>query len=378
MFSKNMNTKLKVLLLLLLRIFNIDSSTSTTTSIMTDSDKIQVHDEALPLPFRRDKIVLLGDSITQMSFSAELSGWGTHLADVYQRRCDVFNRGMSGYNTNWYLKYLESDQGKYDVFDSMTSGAGSGGIYNNNGNENDGISDVKLVTIFFGANDASCSKLNPRHHVPIPTFESNLEKIVNLCKLNYGEKVRIVFITPPPVHHQSRLEFQIKRWGKDKATGELERNMELSSQYASSVMKVAKKMNYPSLNIWQMMQDATRIDGDNENDNANSSDGGDNERWSKYLSDGLHLSAEGNLFVGRSLNDLIAKEFPEIAVVPCEHTGYTGNSSSKGGEALGSEKGVGPWHDEINHLDAARAFADHSLCHDRGNGDGSVSKKRKV
>lgn len=267
-----------------------------------------------------------------------------------------FIRGMSGYNTDWYLKYLKTDQGKHDVFDSMKT---SGGV------QNDGITDVKLVTIFFGANDASCSKLNPRHHVPIPIFESNLEKIANLCKLNYGENVRIVFITPPPVHHESRLEFQIRRWGKDKATGELERNMELSSQYASSVVKVAKELNYPCLNIWQMMQDATRGD----------------ERWSKYLSDGLHLSAEGNLFVGRNLNDLIAEKFPEIAVIPCEHTGYTGNSSSKGGEALGSEKGVGPWHDEINHLDAEKAFADHSLCHDSGNGgdgDGGVSKRRKL
>lgn len=67
----------------------------------------------------RGKIILLGDSITQMSFSATLSGWGSYIADVYQRRCDVYNRGMSGYNTDWFLRYLKSEEGQNDVFGMM-------------------------------------------------------------------------------------------------------------------------------------------------------------------------------------------------------------------------------------------------------------------
>ena len=46
---------------------------------------------------RRAKIILYGDSITQMSFSAIDCGWGAYIADRYQRRADVLNRGMYKY-----------------------------------------------------------------------------------------------------------------------------------------------------------------------------------------------------------------------------------------------------------------------------------------
>jgi len=268
---------------------------------------------------KRNKIILLGDSITQLSFSASLSGWGAHISDIYQRRCDVYNRGMSGYNTDWFLKYINSPTGKYDVFDSMTD-------------PDDSV--VKLVTIFFGANDASCENLNPRHHVPTDRFESNLKEIIRLCRLHYGEKVRIILITPPPVHHDSRLRFQIEKFG-DKATGELERSLDLSQKYAQVVEKVAKEMNLPCLNLWSMMQEAMP---------------GEDEPWGIFFNDGLHFSKEGNTFVGEKIVDLIQNHFPEIAVTPCPYTNYCGNSSSKGGSALGSEYGIGPWHDEIDHF----------------------------
>lgn len=44
------------------------------------------------------KIVLFGDSLTQYSFDSK--GWGAIIANHYQRKCDVFNRGYSGYTTN--------------------------------------------------------------------------------------------------------------------------------------------------------------------------------------------------------------------------------------------------------------------------------------
>lgn len=307
-------------------------------STFTMSDVINKKRKSNPpsAPFRRSKVVLLGDSITQLSFSAKLSGWGTYIADVYQRRCDVFNRGMSGYNTDWFLQYLSTEEGKYDVFDSLT----------NNGVE-DGVSDVKLVTIFFGANDQSCEKLNRRHHVPLPKFQSNLKEIAKLCRENYGEKVRIILITPPPVHHDSRLKYQVERYG-DKATGQLERTMELASKYSDAVKAVAKELGYPCLNIYQSMQD---------------SEPGTDEKWSKYLSDGLHLSAEGNLFVGKELKKLIDEVYPEITINPCpytELTGNWGNSATKGGDAFGTEKGMGPWHDEIDHMEAEKSFQEHT------------------
>ncbi len=50
------------------------------------------------------KLVLIGDSNIQYGFSAE-GRWVSLLADLLQRKCDVINRGFSGYNTN-YLKIM--------------------------------------------------------------------------------------------------------------------------------------------------------------------------------------------------------------------------------------------------------------------------------
>jgi len=93
---------------------------------------------------KRAKILLFGDSITQQSFSANDCGWGACISDRYQRRADVLNRGFSGYNSGWFLKFAATDEGKADLF------------------EHEG---VRLVTIFFGANDASDPVLNKRQHV---------------------------------------------------------------------------------------------------------------------------------------------------------------------------------------------------------------------
>lgn len=207
-----------------------------------------------------------------------------------------------------------------------------------------GENDVKLVTIFFGANDASDAILNPRHYVPLPRFQANLHTIASLCRKNYGPDVHILFITPPPVHHESRLKFQIKKFGKEKATGKLERTLELSGKYASAVESVANQLGVPCLNLWKKMQETKPSINTGTDDGT---DGGELP-WGSYLSDGLHLSREGNIFVGRHVQEMINQNFPDIAVAPCPSTrGY--NSGSTGGNGVGGPGGVGPWHDQITH-----------------------------
>jgi isoamyl acetate esterase len=77
----------------------------------------------------RPQFVLFGDSITQRSF--EPGGWAGVVANAYQRRVDVINRGYSGYNTRWALSLADH------IFPA------------------DVTSKVELVTVFFGANDAA-------------------------------------------------------------------------------------------------------------------------------------------------------------------------------------------------------------------------------
>lgn len=305
--------------------------------------------KAEPPPQQRIKIMLMGDSITQLSFSATLSGWGTYLADVYQRRADVYNRGFSGYNTDWFAKYLEMDQGRRDLFfkapldDDITEHASESSSANVQLEVQKGGNNVKLVIIFFGANDASDAILNPRHHVPLTRFQSNLHTIASLCRKNYGLGVHILFITPPPVHHESRLKHQIEKFGKEKATGKLERSLELSGMYASAVESVANQLGVPCLNLWEKMQESKP--------SLNTSSGDVIEEgqlpWGSYLSDGLHLSREGNLFVGRCVQEMIHDNFPDIAVSPCPSFGGY-NSGSRGGNDVEGAGGVGPWHDQID------------------------------
>ena len=110
----------------------------------------------------RPNIILFGDSITQLGFSGSSTtsspGWVSLLSNAYARRADVLNRGYSGYNTRHALDILPS------VFSSV------------DGTQSDS---VLMVTVFFGANDASLPGDREHcQHVPINEYERNIRKIV--------------------------------------------------------------------------------------------------------------------------------------------------------------------------------------------------------
>ena len=254
-----------------------------------------------------------------MSFSAADCGWGAWIADRYQRRADVLNRGFSGYNSDWFLKFAATDEGKADLFDH---------------------DNVKIVTIFFGANDASDFELNARHHVPLERYKSNIKEIAKLARHNFGEDVNIILIAPPPVCHDGRLEYQKEKY-KEKATGKLERTLELSGKYGKALIEVAEELSLPCLDVWTKMQDSSSS----------------TQPWQQYLSDGLHLSASGNKFVGEALIELIDNMLPDLAVTPCTTSGNI-NSSSRSSISLPR---IAPWHDEIDHLQPEKSFRDLSL-----------------
>ena len=195
---------------------------------------------------------------------------------------------------------------------------------------------MKLVTLFLGANDASDAKLNERQHVPLDQYKSNLKDIVSLIRSNFGKDVNVILITPPPVCHDGRIKFQKERY-KDKATGELERTLELSGKYAEGVKEVANELNLPCLDLWTKMQFT--------------SEGVGRWCWRDFLSDGLHLSHAGNKFVGESLVDLIDELLPNLSVKPCLITKNI-NSSSE----CKAMQHIASWHDEIDRKDSKKSF----------------------
>lgn len=255
-------------------------------------------------PYHRPKIILLGDSLTQTSFE----GWGATLANVYQRRADIINRGYSGYNTTFYLQL---------PFEPLPC-------------------DQSLVLIFFGANDASLRDQNPHQFVSLEDYQANLKELIKRVQRHYPHcgGTNIMLVTPPPVQHEQRLQFQKKRYG-EKATGVLERTLDNTGRYAHACQTVALETGLPCLNLYEQMLREPN--------------------WDTFFSDGLHFSPEGHALVAKLVLEAIEKHFPDWIVVADPVTGQWANSGSRC-QALSSG---GPFHEEIDHKDIEKAFQKH-------------------
>lgn len=199
----------------------------------------------------RPQIVLFGDSITDQSF--RYGGWGASLTDAYSRKADIVVRGYGGYNTRWALFLLNH------IFplDSTTPPI--------------------ATTVFFGANDAALSgRTSERQHVPLEEYKENLRKIVHHLK-ECSPTMLIVLITPPPVDEEGRLEYAKSLYG-EKAMKIPERTNEVTRTYVNGCVEVAKELGVASVNIWSKIQET--------------------QGWQKkFLSDGLHLTGDGNRVV---------------------------------------------------------------------------------
>eukprot|EP00026_Physarum_polycephalum_P008369 Phypoly_transcript_08451.p1 GENE.Phypoly_transcript_08451~~Phypoly_transcript_08451.p1 ORF type:complete len:246 (+),score=39.85 Phypoly_transcript_08451:743-1480(+) len=216
----------------------------------------------------RPYFLLFGDSITQNAFSVELRGWGSLLADHYTAKVDVINRGFSGYTTRIACLLLDKVL-PVDTHSSHSVLASS----------------PSLVTIFFGANDAS--QLPSTQHVPIDEFAENLRKIVDHAKRSCPN---IVLITCPPFEQSM---WRIFCEANQKPNNPECRTNEVAGTYAARLLEVAKEKGVHSIDLWNEMQ--------KEAD------------WRSFLVDGLHLSSEGNAFLYHSLRKLINEKMPEIS-----------------------------------------------------------------
>ncbi|KAL4445884.1 hypothetical protein ABPG77_009083 [Micractinium sp. CCAP 211/92] len=217
----------------------------------------------------RPTFVTFGDSITQRGFAP---GWTSALADAYQRRADVINRGYSGYNSRWALQLLPK------VFPAP-AGPGS-------------PPPPALATVWFGANDAALPDCgSARQHVPLPEYKANLAAIVEHLR---GVGVpAIVLITPPPISEPDRIIHVQKTYGVTLAVPE--RTNEVAGQYAAAAESLAAELGVPCLNVWTAFQ---AVPG-----------------WeTKLLCDGLHLTPEGQQEVFRLLQGLINERFPNLRV----------------------------------------------------------------
>jgi len=222
-----------------------------------------------------DAIVLLGDSITQGGW--EPNGFAQKLAYVYARKLDVINRGLSGYNTEWTIPVFEQTFAKKE--------------------EQPHVPAVRLLTIWFGANDA-CLRQSPQH-VPIDKFAANLSHMIQLLRdpkspyYSPAPRTHILLITPPPVDEAARA----KDLGSRDPPLEVDRTFDNTKAYANAVQEIGEKEGVPVVDAWTLIWEAAKQDP---------------KELPKFLPDGLHLNADAYGLVYEGILKAITEHWPEI------------------------------------------------------------------
>ena len=164
---------------------------------------------------RRLCFCAFGDSLTEhgMVDIDGNAGWVTQLSVMFRRRADVFNRGMSGYNTRWAKQVLNKD-----TLLQFPIG-------------------VELAIIWLGANDTNAGT---EQHVPCDEYASNMREIINFwqkrCRPDYRLRpAEVVVLSPPPVI--------------DGAPGVQGRSDARNCEYARIAYAVAREMNVHFINV---------------------------------------------------------------------------------------------------------------------------------
>ncbi|XP_006820839.1 isoamyl acetate-hydrolyzing esterase 1 homolog [Saccoglossus kowalevskii] len=126
------------------------------------------------------KVILIGDATTQKSFGQHnnINSWGAALSHRLTRKCDVYNRGFSGYNTHMTKQILP---------ELITKGISL---------------EVAVVVIFLGSNDAILEECSPKQHVPVLEYKANLKEMAQYLLTVSILREKIILITPPPLDEE--------------------------------------------------------------------------------------------------------------------------------------------------------------------------------
>merc|ERR1712178_48973 len=183
-----------------------------------------------------NNILLLGDSITQLSWDPNGLGWASLLQNHFQRRGHFITRGFGGYSTeaavNVILPELENS---LKIHKSLNS-------------EN-----FLAATVFFGANDSvlwSCR--DNSQHVPLEKFSKNTKQIIN-----HLQKVlqiqTIILITLPLYDDDAWKKATCKKYKLKDV--ESKRVLEFSENYRKEVIRIGKDLsNVEVCDFWGAME----------------------------------------------------------------------------------------------------------------------------
>jgi isoamyl acetate esterase len=202
------------------------------------------------------KLLLIGDSITEMAYNPAMFGWSAFLQDKYIRRLELENKGLSGYNTRWYKCLIEP------TLQSVCAGK----------------REIELTVLMLGSNDCVdlAAEPNSIQAVPLDEYSLNLEE---MCKVIGRYSNKTILVTPPPTDRKCRSFGRVK-------------------EYRSAVLELGIKHSIPVFDTWPLFL--------GEECNF------DQKGLDLLLSDGLHFSFEGNKLFGEGIFDFILKTWPEM------------------------------------------------------------------
>ena len=98
---------------------------------------------------------------------------------------------------------------------------------------------IRLLYIFFGANDACVKGSQTGQYVPLEKYKINLEKLIRHPTVQ-AHQPRLFLITPPPINEYQFREFN-----------DFSRTAENTRKYAEACSEVGVKLGVPVLNLWR-------------------------------------------------------------------------------------------------------------------------------
>ncbi|KAK9469827.1 SGNH hydrolase-type esterase domain-containing protein [Lipomyces arxii] len=202
------------------------------------------------------KIILFGDSQFEGSWNTTLDFcFPAALAQLYSRRADVLNRGLSGYSSKWMQTQLTRTITELVRTDNAAF----------------------LFILWLGTND-SC--LWEPHHVALDAFKSTATSYIDDILHNFPS-AHILLVNPAPIS-KTKLETSTMR------TKGHDRTQEQTKIYADAFIALAT--NYPSdsvrsADLYSAMISAAGPDVEPINDA--------NLKIGQFTLEGLHLNGRG-------------------------------------------------------------------------------------
>ncbi|KAK6070617.1 gdsl lipase acylhydrolase family protein [Seiridium cupressi] len=164
---------------------------------------------------------------------------------------------------------------------------------------------ARILTILFGANDATSETASNDSYVPLGRYTENLKAILSHPMIA-TQACRVLLITPPPIdEHQHEI--------KDANAGHpgLPRFLHLAKVYAAACLQVGESMGVPVLDLWSCLMKRAGWRGDDAVLTGPKSEER-NEVLGRLWSDGVYFAPEGYQVFYDALIGFLSKTWPEL------------------------------------------------------------------